>query len=95
MLGCAGKRVLERDQAVTVPRQAAFDEDWILNGSIVYDFVRHIRAGKNPPKELNAVAEYNPPFGYSTHCQAELFWSSKDSWEEIMKRARYRSRPEW
>jgi hypothetical protein len=95
MLGCAGKRVLERDQAVTFPRQAAFDEDWILNGSIVYDFVRHIRAGKNPPKELNAVAEYNPPFGYSTHCQAELFWSSKDSWEEIMKRARYRSRPEW
>lgn len=94
MLGCAGEKLLVRDRAVTVPRYASFDEDWILNGRMAYDFVRHIRAGKNPPKEFNAVAEYNPPYGFATHCQAELFWSSEDSWEEIAKRARMRARPE-
>ena len=94
MLGCAGERLLARDRAVTVPRYASFDEDWILNGRLAYDFVRHFRAGPHPPKELNAVAEYNPPFGFATHCQAELFWSSEDPWEEIAKRARMRARPE-
>ena len=94
MLGCAGERLLARDRAVTVPRYASFDEDWILNGRLAYDLVRHVRAGANPPKELNAVAEYNPPFGFATHCQAELFWNSDDSWEEIAKRARMRARPE-
>ena len=94
MLGCAGEKLLARDRAVTVPRYASFDEDWILNGKMVYDFVRHIRAGGHPPKEFNAVAEYNPPFGFATHCQAELFWSSDDSWDEIAKRARMRARPE-
>lgn len=94
MLGCAGDKLLARDRAVTVPRYASFDEDWILNGKSVYDFVRRFRAGKHPPRELNAVAEYNPPYGFATHCQAELFWNSDDSWEEIAKRARMRARPE-
>ena len=94
MLGCAGERLLARDRAVTVPRYASFDEDWILNGKFAHDFVRHIRVGKYPPKELNAVAEYNPPFGFATHCQAELFWNSDEEWEEIAKRARMRARPE-
>ena len=94
MLGCAGERLLARDRAVTEPRMAAFDEDWILNGSLAHGFMRHIRAAGHPPKELNAVAEYNPPFGFATHCQAELFWNSDDSWDEIAKRARMRARPE-
>ena len=94
MLGCAGEKLLARDRAVTVPRYASFDEDWILNGRLAYDFVRHIRAGGHPPKEFNAVAEYNPPYGFATHCQAELFWNSEDPWEEIAKRARMRARPE-
>ncbi|MBR2837691.1 MAG: hypothetical protein IKE55_02805 [Kiritimatiellae bacterium] len=94
MLGCAGERLLARDRAVTVPRYASFDEDWILNGKMAYDFVRHVRAGGHAPREFNAVAEYNPPYGFATHCQAELFWSSEDSWDEIAKRARMRARPE-
>ena len=94
MLGCAGAKVLKRDQAVTEPRQAAYDEDWILNGAKAHEFVRHVRAGAHPPKEFNAVAEYNPPYGFSTHCQAELFWSSRDPWDEIARRARMRARPE-
>ena len=94
MLGCAGERLLARDRAVTGPRQATFDEDWFLNGRSAYDFVRHIRAGKHQPKEFNAVAEYNPPYGFATHCQAELFWSSEDPWDEIAKRARMRARGE-
>ena len=94
MLGCAGAKLLARDRAVTEPRMASFDEDWIVNGKLAYDFVRHIRAGKHPPREFNAVAEYNPPYSFATHCQAELFWNSDDSWEEIAKRARMRARPE-
>ncbi len=27
--------------------------------------------------------------------QAELFWSTEDAWEEIMRRARARARPKW
>ncbi len=94
MLGCAGGRVRERDRAVTEPRLWAFDEDWFLNGKAAWEFARHVRAGGRPPKELNAVAEYNPPYGFATHCQAELFWSSADPWELIAKRARMRARPE-
>ena len=58
-------------------------------------FVRHMRAGQKKPVEFNGVAEYTPPYGFTTQCQAELFWSTEDSWEEIMRRARARARPEW
>ncbi|MBP3406127.1 MAG: hypothetical protein J6N18_08510, partial [Kiritimatiellae bacterium] len=79
---------------VIIPQHYTFDEDWILNGKSAWEFIRQIRAGKNLPREFNAVAEYNPPFAFATHCQAELFWNSDDSWEEIAKRARMRARPE-
>jgi len=94
MLGCAGRRMLERDQAVIGPVHWQWDEAWLKWGKTVWEFTRHIREGKHPPKELNAVAEYNPPYSFATHCHGELFWSSKDSWEEIAKRARMRARPE-
>ena len=90
----ASERLRDRDRSVTAPRQWSFDEDWILNGANAHEFVRHVRAGKRPPKEFNAVAEYNPPYSFATHCQAELFWNSDDDWEEIAKRARLRARPE-
>ena len=94
VLGCAGERIRDRDRAVTAPRQWSFDEEWIKNGANAREFIRHVRAGKCPPKEFNAVAEYNPPYSFATHCQAELFWNSDDAWEEIAKRARMRARPE-
>ena len=53
------------------------------------------RAGQKKPVEFNGVAEYTPPYGFTTQCQAELFWSTEDAWEEIMRRARARARPEW
>ena len=54
-----------------------------------------MRAGQKKPVEFNGVAEYTPPYGFTTQCQAELFWSTEDSWEEIMRRTRARARPEW
>ena len=94
MLGCAGEKLTERDRAITLPRHAPLDEYWIKNGKWAYDFVRHVREGKHQPKEFSAVAEYNPPYSFATFCQSELFWSTKDSWEEIARRARARARPE-
>lgn len=94
LLGCAGRRVLERDRAVIAPVHASYEEDWIANGKAAYELIRHIRAGRNQPRELNAVAEYNPPYGFATLCQAELFWNSSDTWEEISRRARQRARAE-
>lgn len=94
LLGCAGRRMLERDQAIIEPIHWQWDEAWLKWGKTVWEFTRHIRASKHPPKELNAVAEYNPPYSFATHCHGELFWSSKDTWEEIAKRARMRARPE-
>lgn len=94
MLGCASEKLISRDRDITLPRHAALDDQWEKNGKWAYDFVRRIRSGKCPPKELNAVAEYNPPYSFATHCQAELFWSAKDSWDDIAKRARMRARPE-
>ena len=70
------------------------DEYWIKNGKFAYDFVKHVREGKHQPKEYSAVAEYNPPYSFATFCQSELFWSTKDSWDEITRRARARARPE-
>lgn len=95
LLGRAGAAVLARDQAAARSKTVSFDEDWHVNGRRAYELVRHVRAGAHPPKELNAVAEYNPPYAYSTLVQAELFWNSSDSWDEITKRARMRTCPEW
>lgn len=94
LLGRAGRRVLDRDRAVIAPQHATYDEDWILNGRAAWELVRHIRSGKHPPCEFNAVAEYNPPYAFSTLVQAELFWNSDDSWDVISKRARMRGRSE-
>ena len=95
LLGRAGDRVLARDQAVARPKTVSFDEDWVVNGRHAYDLVRHVRAGAHPPVEFNAVAEYNPPYAYSTLVQAELFWGASDSWEDVSRRARLRACPEW
>ena len=95
MLGRSGGKVLARDQEVARPKTLSFDEDWVLNGRHAYDLVRHVRASAHPPIEFNAVAEYNPPYAYSTLVQAELFWSSSDSWEAVSRRARLRTCPEW
>ena len=94
MLGCAGRRLLERDVANAAYRHPSLDEDWILNGRAAWEHVRKLRAGGKGPLEFSAVAEYNPPYGFATHCQAELFWNSDDPWDEIAKRARRRTHPE-
>ena len=91
LLGCTADSLIERDRSITLPRHASIDEYWIKNGKWAYDFVKHVREGKYQPKEYSAVAEYNPPYSFATFCQSELFWSTKDSWEEIMRRARARA----
>ena len=95
MLGCAGRRLLERDVENAAYRHPSLDEDWIANGRHAWEHLRALRAGDGPrPHELSAVAEYNPPYSYATMGQAEIFWSTKDTWEEISRRARARTRPE-
>ncbi len=94
LLGCASEQLIERDRALTLPRHVQIDEYWIKNGKWAYDCVKHVRAGKHQPKEYSAVAEYNPPYSFATFCQSELFWSTKDSWDEIARRARARARSE-
>ncbi len=94
LLGCASEQLIERDRALTLPRHVQIDEYWIKNGKFAYDFVKHVREGKYQPKEYSAVAEYNPPYSFATFCQSELFWSTKDNWDEIARRARARARPE-
>lgn len=95
LLGCAGRKLLDRDVENAAYRHPAFDERWILNGKTVWEHVRKLRSGGRRPFEFTATAEYNPPYSFATHCQAELFWSTADSWEEAAKRARLRTRPEW
>ena len=90
LLGCAGRKVLARDQRVAAPMQPGYNEDWLLNGKLAWEHIRHLRTARNPPREFNAVAEYNPPYGFSTLVQAELFWNAQDSWDEIVRRARLR-----
>ncbi|MBO7683393.1 MAG: hypothetical protein J6T51_01555 [Kiritimatiellae bacterium] len=94
LLGCASEQLIERDRALTLPRHVQIDEYWMKNGKWAYDFVKHVREGRRQPKEFSAVAEYNPPYSFATFCQSELFWSTKDSWEELARRARARARPE-
>ncbi len=94
LLGCAGEAVLDRDRAVTAPRLMSYDEDWIAHGRTAWELIRHLRAGGKAPNEFNAVVEQVPPYAFATQCQAELFWSSKDDWEAVARRARMRARPE-
>ena len=95
MLGCAGKKVHARDIDVTEARLVSYDEEWFANGRVAWELIRHLRAGDKKPCEFNAVVEQVSSYAYATQCQAELFWSSKDRWEEIARRARARARPEW
>ena len=94
LLGCAGEKVLARDKEVTVARLAEYDEQWIANGRSAWEFIRRLRANGNPPREFNAVVEQPSSYAFATQCQAELFWSSKDGWDDIARRARMRARPE-
>ncbi len=94
LLGCAGDRVRERDRVVTEARLMSYDEDWIKHGPTAWELIRHLRAGDKAPNEFNAVVEQTPPYAFATQCQAELFWSSKDDWDTITRRARARARPE-
>jgi hypothetical protein len=64
----------------------ANDEEQVNEAILVFD-------GK-APNEFNAVVEQTPPYAFATQCQAELFWSSKDDWDTITRRARARARPE-
>ena len=94
LLGCAGKKVLARDTDVTEARLASYDEEWIARGRSAWELIRHLRSGGKAPREFNAVVEQVSPYAFATQCQAELFWSSKDDWDEIARRARARARPE-
>jgi len=92
MLGEAGASALARDRRVAGPRHRTFDAAWHENGVWAWEFLRHVRAGANPPREMNLVAEYNPPFSFSTVVQAELAWSSAEPWQVIRLRALSRCR---
>jgi len=92
MLGEAGASALARDRRVAGPRHRTFDAAWHENGVWAWEFLRHVRAGANPPREMNIVAEYNPPFSFSTVVQAELAWSSAEPWQVIRLRALSRCR---
>ncbi len=91
MLGCAGKELLESDRKLSDTMQPWYDAEWFLHGKEAYELLRHVRAGNRQPKELNLVTEYNPPFRYSTVVQAEMFWNTKDSYEDIVLRSQFRS----
>lgn len=86
LLGEAGARTLARDRRVSDRLNRTFDDAWFENGVWAWELMRHVRAGKRPPKELNLVTEYNPPFAFSTLAQAELAWSTAEDWETIRKR---------
>ncbi len=95
MLGCAGRKLFSEDVEKVAYEHTSFNEDWILNGKAVWEHMRALRSGSGrKPVQFSAVAEYNPPHCFATLCQAEMFWSTKDSWEEIAKRVRLRALPE-
>jgi hypothetical protein len=95
MLGCAGEKVIARDKTVTDGRLLSYDEEWVLAGRRAWEHIRLLRAQKNKPCEFNAVVEQATcAYAFATQCQAELFWSSKDDWETVAKRARLRALPE-
>ena len=96
MLGCAGRSLLDRDVENAAYRHLSLDEDWVVNGKTAWEHVRALRSGDGAkPVEFSAVAEYNPPYSFATLCQTELFWSTKEPWEEVSRRVRMRMRPEW
>ena len=87
MLGEAGKSVERRDERVYSSLYYTFDEDWLARGKIAYDQLRRLRAGAHPPKEMNVVVALFDPPSVSTRIIAELFWSTDDTWENVVKRA--------
>ena len=92
VLGCAGEAAYRRDREVVEALFGGYDEDWLVNGVKAWEHIRHLRSQKKPPEEFNAVVETHPPYAFATWCQAELFWNSSDSWEEVQRRVRQRLR---
>ena len=87
MLGEAGGEIDRRDAKVYGSMYYTFDEDWLARGKIAYDLLRCLRASGKPPKEMNVVVALFPPPSLSTRIIAELFWSTSDPWEKLVKRA--------
>ena len=88
MLGEAGAETDRRDEKVYRSLYYTFDEDWLARGKIAYDQLRRLRAGANPPREMNIAAAVFAPPALATRLAAELFWSTSDPWDEIVARAR-------
>lgn len=91
LLGCAGRTLLDRDRDVTDRLQGDTLGRWLEHGREAYDLLRHQRSGEKRAVEMNAVVEYNPPFCYPTQVQAEMFFSTQDSYEDVTRRARLRT----
>ncbi len=87
MLGEAGGEIDRRDAKVYGSMYYTFDEDWLARGKIAYDLLRRLRASGKPPKEMNVVVALFSPPSLSTRIIAELFWSTSDPWEKLVKRA--------
>ena len=77
---------------VAAPLLEDYPVRWISKGEFAYGLFRALQESGHPPRELNIVVEYNPPFDFSTALVAELLWSCVEPYETIRARVLNRAR---
>lgn len=91
LLGCAGETALAHDRRIAAPLLEAYNARWIADGERAHRLVRFLQAAPEATKELNVVAEYNPPFEFQTAVLAEFMWNADEDYAVIRDRVLKRS----
>lgn len=90
VLGCNGKRVQAHDVALTAPMWLEYQALWLKHGEIAYNLAKLIHEAGTPETELNIASQLNGPIRFPTALAAELFWSTREPYADILQRVLHR-----
>jgi len=91
VMGVTSRRTYEADKRLHDGLWENYRSDWTLRAYEAYAAARLVHA-KGPHVELNGAVQFNGPIRFPTALMAELFYSTEEPLEKIMKRVLLRTR---
>jgi hypothetical protein len=91
LLGVTSRRTYESDRIIHDQLWKNYTANWITKAPIAYREAKRAHAA-GPHVELNSAVQFNGPIRFPTALMAELFFSTEEPLEKIMKRVLSRTR---
>lgn len=91
LLGVASKRTYEADKVLHDQLWKNYTANWIEKAPIAYREAKRVHA-VGPHVELNTAVQFNGPIRFPTALMAELFFSTEEPLEVIIRRVLSRTR---